>query len=157
VNLVRRISFKRSLLVGGAVLAGLILDGTINPGHVFAGYSVCRTDPIVQLSNGKTVKVLASISDLAADVQNVAYTVHIPAGVSLVHSTYTGGTFAGKESLTVFADAAAATYTTTTTVTTGHSGVVVTATTSVTTSQSTVSRSVSGLSGQALTVSVVSP
>jgi hypothetical protein len=156
MNLTRRISLKRSLLAGAAVLAGLVLDGAINPGRVFASYHICRTDPILQLSNGKAVTVLTTITDTAADVQTVTYTVHIPAGVSVVHSQYTSGALAGKESLTVFADAAAATYATTTVVTTGHTGIPVTATTSVTTTKSAVSSSVGGLSGQALTVSIVS-
>jgi hypothetical protein len=154
--LMRRLS--RSLLIGGTVLAGLAFSGALMPRHAFASYTICRTDPIVHLSNGQSVVVSSAISDTPTDIKKVTYTLHVPVGLGVSGIVYTGGSFAGKESMTVYADNEGGTYTSTTTVQIrANTAVPVTATITVKGSQSGVSTSVSGLSGQVLTAQVLAP
>ena len=55
--------------------------------------SICHGDPIVTLSNGIKVHATVSISADSTRLGNlhVAYTFHIPVGVSVEKITYTGG------------------------------------------------------------------
>jgi hypothetical protein len=117
----------------------------------------CRTDPVVYLSSGRAVEISAWVSDDRSDVYGAAYTVHVPVGTLVTRVQYTGGV---PESVTVYADAASSTYRTETTVTTGAT-VSVSATSRLSaTGQGDGDRrvldteSVSGVSGQALAVSL---
>ena len=53
---------------------------------------VCRADPVVTLSNGVTLDLQISVQDTLSDVQHVAYTLHGPAGTTLVSVSYPDGT-----------------------------------------------------------------
>jgi len=68
--------------------------------------SICHGDPIVTLSNGIKVQATVSISADPTRLGNlhVAYTFHIPVGVSVEKITYTGGSLAGRENVQVYAD-----------------------------------------------------
>jgi hypothetical protein len=131
--------------------AVLCLAASFGPESAAAQTSVCRTDPIVALSNGVTVKITASIADYSSDVQHVSYVLHAPAGTSVTKVTLTGGPFAARESFSFYSDGAVHTYDTDTVVTTGRAGVAVTATTAVH-STTSVTRSTSGTDRQHLLV-----
>ena len=98
----------RRLLLATALTAGCALAPVLpRPAH--AEISVCRRDPIINLSNGATVDLTVTISDTPADVQHIAYTLHAPAGTSVVDVIYTGG-MRGIESLQFQADQTTNTY-----------------------------------------------
>jgi hypothetical protein len=91
----------------------------------------CRSDPAVILSNGTVLDLSAAIADADMDVQNVTYTLHAPAGTSVVAAINTYGPLGPKETFRFFADDAPGTYDTFTSVTTGANGIAVSATTAV--------------------------
>lgn len=131
--------------------------GSLTARPALAGITSCRSDPVVTLSNGTQIDLQAGINDSAADVQSIVYTVHAPAGTSLVSVVNTGSVLGLVERVTFYADAPARTYDTYTTVTTGASNVAVTATTTIaaatvvqTLGVTLASQSVSGWNGQAL-------
>lgn len=116
----------------------------------------CRSDPLAKFSNGKQTALQAQIFDMSTDVNSVSYTLHIPTGVAMTKLTYTGGAFAGKETVTVYADNPSNTYTAITTVMTQKSSISVTdSTTLKSSSGSTIAtKSVTGLAGQSITQQV---
>jgi hypothetical protein len=118
--------FRRLACVTCTLIATVAGIGA-GSGHVFAGYVSCQTDPVVVLSNGKSVQLAATIYDDASDVESVAYSLHGPAGTSVVSVTYSGDLPASMESFTYTADAKAGQYPATTTVVTGASGIQVSA------------------------------
>lgn len=97
-------------------------------GRASADYVLCRTDPVVALSNGVFVDLTASISDSATDVSNITYAVHVPKGVKPLGIYTTPGPLARVETVKIIDDNRAGTYDTTTTVTTGTAGAPVTVT-----------------------------
>jgi hypothetical protein len=115
-----------------------------------AAVGLCRTDPHIQLTGGRNVDLSVSIGDVSSDVQQIQYTVHVPAGSDVKKVVYTGSDLSGRESITVVADNPADTYDTDTVVTTSDSAAV-TADTKVT---GVGSGSASGTSGQDLSVHV---
>ena len=84
----------------------------------------CRTDPIFVLSNGDTLNVTLDISTDAANVRNVTYIVHVPAGVTVKKVTYTAGGLGTKEMYKIYQDSPFKTYTTDTVATTQNTGTV---------------------------------
>lgn len=120
----------RLAAAGTAVLVGVVAGSGVAH-RASAAISYCHSDPIVTLSNGSQVDLTATISDTASDVKSVVYTLHAPAGSSVVRLVTTGGAFSGKETLNFYADNAAGTYETDTVVSTRTSPVAVTAQTRV--------------------------
>lgn len=147
-----RPSFTRRALVLAPAL--LVVGLFASPLQAHAMLTTCRTDPIVRLSNGVQVSLSATLADSAADVTNIRYTLHAPAGTSVTSVVYTGGAFANKETFVFFADAPAHTYTTATVAKTATSGIKMSAATIATSPSGQVAASVSGTSGQALTTQV---
>lgn len=141
---------SRRVLAGSAIVLAGLLSGPLMPRHALALYSSCRADPKVYLSNGSMVTLTATISDSATDVSGVQYTLHAPAGTSVTNVVYTGGSFAGKERLSFYADDPANTYDSATLVGTHASNIAVTASTQVNTPK--LSGSSSGYNDQHLTV-----
>ena len=135
-----------ALLLGMGLVAG--------PGSAFAGVTVCRTDPVVTLSNGVTVTMAASIYDTQSDIQKVVYALHAPARVTVISITWPNDPLSSKESVQYYADNTSGRYTTQTTVTTGTKGKSVSATTQAQNSLTWISASTSGTSGSAITISV---
>lgn len=121
----------KGLILSSALAAGLLL-GPLSSLSAHAALTYCRTDPVVLLSNGKTVQMEADISDTGSDVQHVDYVLRAPVGISVVSVVYSGDLPAGQESFEFFADARPGNYATATSVTTGLPHVSVTVTTSVT-------------------------
>jgi hypothetical protein len=143
-------SFK--LLVGVLALAGSLLAGSLAPGHAFAGHTICRTDPIVTLSNGVVVSMYADVQDTLSGIQHVAYVLHAPVGTSVTAITY--DQYGYLESLQFQADQSPRSYATTTTVTTVTPNISVTAGASVSgIACKKQPQSKSGVSGMAITLS----
>lgn len=112
----------------------------------------CQTDPILLLSNGTEFDLHASIDDSASDVQQVTFTVHAPAGTHLLLAT--PGLLGPKVVVSFSADQSVGHYTTTTVVTTGTAGVGVTASTQALGLIAVALETVSGTSGQPLTIAL---
>lgn len=67
---------------------------------------MCRSDPIVILSNGVTMDIGASISTMPWQVTEVHYELHIPQGVSVILAVQTPTWLTSQETFTVIADQA---------------------------------------------------
>ena len=85
-----------------------------------AAMSACRIDPHFKLSNGDMITVTLDIGTDVANVRNIHYILHVPAGVTVTNVTYTAKstTKAINETYVVIQDSPAKTYTTDTVVTT---------------------------------------
>jgi hypothetical protein len=144
----KRIDGLRRLALAGALASGGTAFGLLDIGHAHAGYSICRTDPIFTLSNGVQVTMSDDITDTAADVKQITYTLNVPKGVTLQSTLYTS--WAGNKEIVKFsANNAAHTYSTSNYVITYAKGMPVTATMSVSSSTlgTWVTKSLAGVSG----------
>lgn len=111
--------FSRSLKVKVVlVLSALLL---LVPAAVHARL-LCRSDPVVILSNGVILDIGATISTFPWQVTEVHYELHVPQGVSLVTAVHTPTWLTSQETFTVIADQPEKTYIVYTTVrtTTGN-------------------------------------
>lgn len=84
----------------------------------------CRTDPIFLLSNGDVISVTLEISTTSANVRNINYDLHVPAGVTVKKVAYTSVNLRIPEQYQVYQDSPANTYTVDTMVTTQAPGSV---------------------------------
>ncbi|OGO39780.1 MAG: hypothetical protein A2Z03_09585 [Chloroflexi bacterium RBG_16_56_8] len=141
--------FKRSWIVAIVLLLAFVVVAGM-PSTAEALVDGCRGDPIVVLSNGVTVRMSVQVSTSAANVKEVVYTLHAPAGTSIKSITYTGGPLKDKERVVFHADAKPGTYSTDTVVHAKAGRAAVSATTSV----GAVSETVSGYTGQHLRVTL---
>lgn len=117
-------------------------------GTASAGLDVCRGDPILVLSNGKTMTIDVSIGTSVANVKAVEYEVHVPRGVKLVNVKWTGDpALIAVEKLNFRDDAPAGQYQSDIFVKTKVDHVAV----SVKTTLDNRSKTVSGFNGQHLT------
>src|SRR2546421_11994133 len=87
-----------------AVLGATLLTVSLIPHSTSAAIFLCRTDPVVLLSDGTVIRLQTTISANPADVQWVSYTVHAPAGTTLSRLVYTGGSLGAQETVKVLAD-----------------------------------------------------
>ncbi len=134
-------------LVGAAICSG---SQTAATAHAAVG---CRSDPVIQLSNGVKIQLSAAIAADASDVQRIVYTLHIPSGLAVTRVIFTAGGLGGREWLVVQADDALGSYDTTTVVDTRTHGVAVTAFTqavSATTQMTSAPQAVTGQDQQSL-------
>ena len=88
------------------VLSALLL---LVPAAVHARL-LCRSDPVVILSNGVTLDIGATISTLPWQVTEVHYELHVPQGVSLVSAIHTPTWLTSQETFTVIGDQPAKSY-----------------------------------------------
>jgi len=93
----------RQLLTIGGILLGLMLSmqGVEQAAAIVQG---CRSDPIIWLSNGTKVTMIADIAADASQVKMVTYTLHAPRGGTVNQVVYTGGALKDKERVTVLFD-----------------------------------------------------
>lgn len=98
-----------------ALVSTLLLLPT---GSASAALVRCRTDPIFLLSNGDVVNVTVDITTDAANIRNIHYVLHVPAGVTVKKVAYTALNLRLYETYQVVDDSPARTYTTRTIVTT---------------------------------------
>ena len=138
--------------LGASVLAAGLLAGLVAPHMAHAQVSGCTADPVVSLSNGTELDLVASIDASSKDVQQVTFNVTVPRGVQEV--AYTPGLLGPKQVVNVYSQGGPHNYATATLVTTQTSGVHVTATTRAVGSGGTASASDSGHAGQWITVHV---
>ncbi len=81
-----------------ALLAIVMLSGAVHAGLI------CRSDPVVILSNGMTLDIGATISTLPWQVKEVHYELHVPAGVRMILAIHTPTWLTSQETFTVFSD-----------------------------------------------------
>ncbi len=84
------------------VLGSIFLTG-IAPSSAFA-LAGCRSDPVIVLSNLRTLDVSATIYDSTSDLRSVTYTVHGPSGTSVVLALSTDGLVGQVEHFKYVAD-----------------------------------------------------
>jgi hypothetical protein len=120
----RRLSF---VLLIAAVASVTLVAGPLLTPSASAEIAACYTDPVVVLSNGMTLDISDTIYDAYSDVQQISYTLHLPAGVRVVSVTYTSGPIGPKETLSSFSDGSMGQYAIASAVTTGASSISVVA------------------------------
>lgn len=89
-----------------------------------AAMARCRVDPHFHLSNGDMVTVTLDVGTDIANIRNINYILHVPAGVTVTKVTYTAKSDKKvvNETYIVYQDSGAKTYTTDTVVTTQTPG-----------------------------------
>jgi len=114
--------------LGGAALlsSGLLVSPLLAP-HAQAIIAGCGGDPVVVLSDGTTLDLNATADADASTVQQIAYTLHAPAGTAVVSVT----SLSVRETLAFRADNTPHTYDTVTRVDASTPDAAVTTTTTV--------------------------
>lgn len=140
---------RRALLVFSAVVV-LLLAGVPNSPVADARLAVCRSDPLVLLSDGTLIDISADIGALLFEVKEVHYALRIPEGLDVVASVSTPNWPTTIERFTVYADNPPGIFTSTTTVHTRRADTPVTANFLV----NSVYRTLDGVSGQGLTIEI---
>lgn len=155
MTLPARITRHAPPLAGAAALSVALV---LAPARAPAAHAIdiCRSDPVALLSDGAVVDLSADITADIADVQGVAYTLHIPMGTRVLAWAGTDGAMGLKESFQAQADAAPGTYASTTVVTTATPHVAVTAHTQVVTALALLQGAAPGWDRQPLGVQVSS-
>jgi hypothetical protein len=135
------------LLTGS--LAGL---GAVQPAQADIG--ICRSDPLVLLSNGVRVSLTDVVGDPASDVQHISYLLRAPVGTTIQTVLYPGDR-TSSEALTFVADQGPHSYlagTTVSTVWNRTAPVTFTATVQLPGQADNLEGAASGTAGQTLTV-----
>jgi hypothetical protein len=114
-----------------ALLTGMILGVVALPRGAYAGFSGCRADPVVTLTNGTQIQMEATIDTPMSDVQSIVYIVHAPVGSRVLNILYTDSLLGLVERVVFYADAPPGQYYITTIVYTGQRNVRVVATSRV--------------------------
>lgn len=70
-----------------------------------AAFHLCRTDPIVTLSNGDVVSIYVEVAAEASDINNIDYVLHVPKGITATDIQYLGAEQGLIENLTIKQDA----------------------------------------------------
>ena len=96
-----------------------------------AAIVACRGDPIVWLSSGEVIQIIAEVAASAAEVRQVVYTIHVPLGTTMTRVVYDSGPIGRKESVALVDDLLPYHYATDTLVMTYRNGIAVTASTSM--------------------------
>jgi len=99
----------RALLGASALSAGLLANGLVAPRHA-AAYGFCRSDPIVVLDNGAVLDLSTTINADVSAIKQIRYTLHAPAGTSVVRVISTDGPVDYKEKFNFQADGAPGAY-----------------------------------------------
>lgn len=110
----------------------------------------CRTDPIFLLSNGDVINITVDISTDPANVRNIHYVLHVPAGINAKRVTFTALGLRLDETYQVVQDSPAKTYSTDTVVTTKTVNTVQVV--SMTRLNSVLAKYVSGYNGEHLMI-----
>jgi hypothetical protein len=137
----------RRFVLRGTILALSLLIASLAARNAQAAFTVCRSDPLVTLSNGVQVTLYEDISDTATDVTGITYQLHIPAGLKVKSISYNGAIPSSLQTITTTADENSGNYDAYTVVDTKTSNVSVTAYMSA---NAAVSCQTTGHSGQLL-------
>lgn len=152
--MIGRLISRRMALGGMIVIAGAVA-GQLSAIPSYAHITTCRSDPLVVLSDGTQLALTADIGTAEANVQRIAYTLHVPNGVSVRHVQFTQGGLGGREWFQVSADQAPWTYASDTVVYTHpHPVAVQASTTAKNLVHGVAAGSASGTDGQHLAVHV---
>jgi hypothetical protein len=92
-----RTRFRGRIVLAGALLLIISVISTATVPSASAGLRACRADPVILLSNGEIVQTDVAIMTDAANVEQVLYTLHVPAGVSVISVIYTPSEIGHKE------------------------------------------------------------
>src|SRR5579871_2927962 len=65
---------------------------------------LCRSDPVVILSNGVTLDLGATLNVLPMQVKQVHYELHVPVGVSMILAIHTPAWITSQETFVLIAD-----------------------------------------------------
>jgi hypothetical protein len=84
---------KKKYGVVGLTVASVLAFGAVTAGTAL-GISGCRSDPLVTLSNGYQVRLVAQINDSASNISTVGYKLHIPKGLTVTAVQYDNGPLA---------------------------------------------------------------
>jgi hypothetical protein len=104
-------------LLGVAVLSASLLARSLVAPATHATIGGCGSDPVVTLSNGYVLDLHATVDDTYDDVQQVAYTLHVPQGTWVTGEVDTS-VLGGKDTFQYQADEPPNTYAATTKVST---------------------------------------
>lgn len=79
------------VFVAAGILAVNVIGSSVLTRPAWASLDIgpCRTDPIVQLSNGAVLRLTATVNTAPSNLQNVTYTIHAAPGVTITNITYT--------------------------------------------------------------------
>jgi hypothetical protein len=106
--------------MASAGLAGAITVGVLGTGGpAMASQGVCRSDPVVVLSNLQVMDLSATINDNSSDLNNVSYSMSLPQGVRPLLVIATDGLVGQHETFSWTANQPAGQYSVTTYVSTG--------------------------------------
>ena len=94
----------RGIFPGAAFLVAMLLF-LFPLSHAQAAFHLCRTDPIVTLSNGDIVSIYVEVAAEPEDIQNIDYVLHVPKGVTATNIVYLGTDLGLVENLTLKQDA----------------------------------------------------
>ncbi len=124
---------ERSLpaTLGAALFSAGLLASLLGAPHHAHAMGSCRADPIVTLSNGLVVHLSATVVDTPSDITGIAYTMHAPAGTSVVSVVYPPDPNNIPQTFQFYADNPAGVWDSYTYVDTKTTGVGVTATAEV--------------------------
>lgn len=86
----RRQSYRLRALTAGLLCLAFTLNGSWVAQSTYALTSGCRSDPVVVLSNGAIIDISAAVQTDRANVEYIAYTLHIPQGIWVVSVVGTG-------------------------------------------------------------------
>lgn len=107
-----------------AIIITLLLTAPTNE-KALAALIQCRSDPVVLLSDGTIVDVSADIGTMLYNVTEIDYTLHIPAGLTVVAVVSTPNWPTTIERFQIYADNPPGRFDSTTVVHTGPSNVSV--------------------------------
>ena len=145
----------RHLFVATLLTAGVLAGLSVPSAHAMLG--TCRTDPVLTLSNGVTLRIVDDIGTDISTISMIKHVVHLPSGVTLLSVAYDDGV-SYKEMLTLSSDQAPGSYTSRTMVglTSGNASVTTTATawTTANAALPTTTATASGTTSAALDVSL---
>lgn len=93
-----------------ALLVGVMLAAPIAVQTVDAARMVCRSDPIVFLSDGTRLQFDAAIETALENIQGIHYELHVPVGVSIDRIIFTPKWAREIETVELIADQAPGNY-----------------------------------------------
>jgi hypothetical protein len=79
----------KGTLVANFFIALMLLVTFSATSQAYAARSICRTDPVVVLSDGTILEINAAIQTDISNIDHIDYVLHAPSGVKAVTIVYT--------------------------------------------------------------------
>jgi hypothetical protein len=92
-------------VLGTAILIPALGASLLLTPSAHAKAAICRTDPLVHLSNGTVVQIVAEAEADPSSIQSITYTLHVPHGLSITEVEYMGDVSPENEQLLFVDDA----------------------------------------------------